>query len=67
MHVLQGRMLIAKKEKVLVLGQVQLYGEGSSQQAVAIKVNLTQLLQVKQYVVSSSLLWSFELIFIITS
>lgn len=60
-------MLIAKKEKVLVLGQVQLYGEGSSQQAVAIKVNLTQLLQVKQYVVSSSLLWSFELIFIITS
>ncbi|TSS97525.1 Vitellogenin [Bagarius yarrelli] len=45
MQVLQGRMLFAKKEKVLVLGQVQLYGEGSSQQGVAIKVNLTQLLQ----------------------
>lgn len=44
---MQGRMLIAKKEKVLVLGQVQLYGEGSSQRGVAIKVNLTQLLQVK--------------------
>ncbi|KAB5579798.1 hypothetical protein PHYPO_G00199100 [Pangasianodon hypophthalmus] len=48
MRVLQGRMLIAKKEKALVLGQVQLYeGEGSSQQGVTIKVNLTQLLQMK--------------------
>ncbi|XP_058251674.1 apolipophorins isoform X3 [Hemibagrus wyckioides] len=46
MQVLQGRMLIAKKEKVLVLGQVQLYDEGS-QQGVVIKVNLTQLLQMK--------------------
>lgn len=44
---LHGRMLIAKKEKVLVLGQIQLYGEGSSQQGVAIKVNFTQLLEVK--------------------
>ncbi|XP_046708205.1 uncharacterized protein LOC124387728 [Silurus meridionalis] len=44
---LQGRMLIAKKEKALVFGQVQLHGEGSSQQGVAIKVNLTQLLQLK--------------------
>lgn len=63
MQVLQGRMLIAKKEKVLVLGQVQLY-EGSSQRGVVIKVNLTQLLQVKVYVVSSSLC-TFDLIFII--
>lgn len=55
MQVLQGRMLFAKKEKVLVLGQVQLYGESSSQEGVAIKVNLTQLLQVKQCTISSSL------------
>lgn len=67
MQMLQGRMLIAKKEKVLVFGQMQLYGEGASQQGVAIKVNLTQLLQVKQYAVSSSLLCAFELILIITS
>ncbi|KAK3567891.1 hypothetical protein QTP86_027307 [Hemibagrus guttatus] len=46
LQVLQGRMLIAKKEKALVLGQVQLYGKGSSQQGVIIKVNLTQLLQM---------------------
>lgn len=46
MQALQGRMLIAKKEKVQALVQVQLHGEGSSQQGVAIKANLTQLLQV---------------------
>lgn len=62
MQVLHGRMLIAKKEKVLVLGQVQLYGEGSSLHGVAIKVNLTQLLQVKQYSISSCLLHGFGLI-----
>lgn len=43
-------MLIAKKEKVLLLGQVQLFGDGSFQQGVAIKVNFTQLLQVKLYI-----------------
>lgn len=46
MQVLQGRMLIAKEEMVLLLGQVQLFGDGSFQQGVAIKVNFTQLLQV---------------------
>lgn len=60
-------MLIAKKEKALVFGQIQLYGEGSYQQGVAIKVNLTQLLQVKHLTVSSFLLCAFELILIITS
>ncbi|XP_066536340.1 uncharacterized protein [Hoplias malabaricus] len=40
---LQGKMLTAKKEKVVVLGYVQLHG----QQDVTIKVNLSQLIQLK--------------------
>ncbi|XP_047657702.1 uncharacterized protein LOC113644112 isoform X2 [Tachysurus fulvidraco] len=57
MQLLQGRMLIAKKEKALILGQVQLYGEDSSQQSVVIKVNYTQLLQLK---IPSSVTSDFE-------
>ncbi|XP_072544439.1 uncharacterized protein [Salminus brasiliensis] len=40
---LQARVLTAKMEKLVVLGQVQLHG----QQGLTIKANLTQLLQLK--------------------
>ncbi|XP_049338919.1 uncharacterized protein LOC103023384 isoform X1 [Astyanax mexicanus] len=40
---LQGRILTAKTEKLVVLGQVQLHGE----QGITIKANLSQLLQLK--------------------